>query len=289
MSLNRHGPAANPALGKPRARGYFVGHRLVDLVEVESVVVGDHVELVGHRELDVAPGVVVELRQLGADRGQHDHVLGQQAEERAGPLDGARRRARDDLRQRVDLLQRDALGHALGAEGHVDLEAGALEGVRDVVGRARVDRAAHDQQLPVAQARTVLPDQLAVDLQARVQVLVERRADDRDDRVGRPDDVRVSAGLERALAQHLEQQLVRALVEEGHATTIRLRDLRRVDVEGHDLFPGPREGQTEGQSYVPAAADDDDVGHANPGRISQQWSVGHRPTWEALRRAWVAA
>ena len=65
VSLNRHGPAANPGAGHVGGARVVVLERGADALEVETEVVGDHEELVRGRELDVAPRVGEELRELG--------------------------------------------------------------------------------------------------------------------------------------------------------------------------------------------------------------------------------
>ena len=57
----------------------------MDPEEVESSILGDHEELVGDRELDVAPRVQEQLRELGLFDLDGQQPVGQLAEEASAP------------------------------------------------------------------------------------------------------------------------------------------------------------------------------------------------------------
>ena len=88
----------------------------------------------------------------------------------------------DDLRQRVELLEGVALGDPLRAERDVDAAAALGEVLGHVLGRARVDGAAQDDQRAVAEVRRDLVDGPLEDRHRRAEELVDRRADDDDER-----------------------------------------------------------------------------------------------------------
>ena len=69
------------------------------------------------------------------------------------PLERARRAGRDDLRELEQLDHRLALGDALRAEGHVDVEPEPRDEPLDHRGDARVHGAAQHEQLAVDEAR----------------------------------------------------------------------------------------------------------------------------------------
>ncbi len=77
--------------GETRARqvcrtGVAVGQGIPDALEIQAVAVRDHVELVRRRELQVAPVVREQLRELGLLRVEVDELVGQQAEQRGRPI-----------------------------------------------------------------------------------------------------------------------------------------------------------------------------------------------------------
>ena len=167
-----------------------------DALEVEAEVVGDHVELVGRGELDVAPGVREQLGQLGLLGSSSTIVVG----ERAGT---ARRPARRAAVVRPETIcgsskqlgHRLALGDALGAERDVDVEAELGEQPLDQRGDARVHRAAQHEELAVAEVVDAAPrSACGHGVGIGVEVLVDRRADDDDDVLGVADDRRVGGG-----------------------------------------------------------------------------------------------
>ena len=101
MSLNRHGPAARPGPGHVGGARVVLLQRGTDAREVEAEVVGDHEELVGGRELDVAPRVREQLGELGLLDVEVDDRRARRAEQLRRPRARARSvRADDDLRQR---------------------------------------------------------------------------------------------------------------------------------------------------------------------------------------------
>ena len=233
--------------------------RAQDVRVVDPGLVGDHEELVGHRELHVAPGVGEQLRQLGFLGRRPDRLAGERPEQLGRPLGGAVVVGADDLRQRVELLEGMALGDPLRAERHVDPAAALGEVLRDVAGRARVDGAAQGDQRPVAEVRRDLVDGLLEDRHRWPEELVDRGADD-DDEVVRPLDHRaVGAEREPAGRQDLAQQLVRAGLHERHLAGGDPVEGRLVRVVDADAQARLGEGEAERQADVPAAAEDDDV------------------------------
>ena len=146
VSLNRHGPAANPGPGRswPPA-GSPRGSRRGRSCSRRPAWCGDHEELVGDGELHVPPGVGEELGQLGL-RGSWSGPSWRRAG-RTAPRPGRAAWSRvgaDDLGQAAELLERVAFGDPLGAEHDVDAAAAVGQVLGHVLGRARIDRAPED-------------------------------------------------------------------------------------------------------------------------------------------------
>ena len=149
-------------------------------VRESSPLVGDHVELVRDGELDVAPGVGEELRQLGLFGGGADRLGRQVTEQRGGALAAASSSAPTICGSVVQLLDRVPLGDALRAERDVDRSPGRRRRCH-VCGRARVDRAAEDDQRAVAKMRgdwSTARSKIVID---GSEELVHGRADDDHD------------------------------------------------------------------------------------------------------------
>ena len=95
-------------------------------------------------------------------------------------------------------------------------QAAVLEGRRDVLGRARVDGAAQDDQRAVAELRGDLVDRPLEHAHRRAEELVDGRPDDEQHGVGAGDDLGVGAELEAARREDVAEQLVGAVLEERH-------------------------------------------------------------------------
>ena len=200
-------------------------------------------------------------------------LLASVAEQRGRALGGAVVVGADDLGQRVELLERVALGDPLRAERDVDGAAALGQVLGDVAGRARVDGAAQGDQGAVAQVRRDLVDGLLEDRHRRAEELVDRRADD-DDEVVRPLDHRaVGAEREPAGRQDLAQQLVGAGLEERHLAGGDPVERGLVGVVDADAQAGLGEGEAQRQADMAAAAEDDDV--------EIRGSFGHGPNLAA--------
>ena len=111
------GEARTRQVGRARV---VLADRAQDVRVVDAGAVGDREELVRDRELHVAPGVGEQLRQLGFLGRRPDRLAGELPEQRGRAFGGAVVVRADDLRQRVELLERVALGDPLRAERHVD-------------------------------------------------------------------------------------------------------------------------------------------------------------------------
>ena len=200
------GEAGARQVGGPRV---VLAHGAQHVRVVDARLVGDREELVGDGELHVAPGVREQLGELGLLARGPQRLGGQPPEQRLGPVAGGRGVRADDLGQRVQLLERVALGDPLRAEGDVHVLAAVREGGGDVLGRARIDRAAQDDQRAVAELAGDLVDRPLEHAHRRAEELVDRGADDEQDGVGAADDLGVGAELEAAGREDLAQQLRR--------------------------------------------------------------------------------
>ena len=230
-----------------------------DVRVVDAGRMGDREELVRDRELHVAPGVGEQLGQLRFLGRGPDRLAGEDPEQLARPVGRAVVVGADDLGQRVELLERVALGDPLRAERDVDGAAALGQVLGDVAGRARVDGAAKRDQGALAQVRRDLVDRLLEDRHRRSQELVDRRADD-DDEVVRPLDHRAArAERQPTGGQDLAQQLVGTGLEERHLAGGDPVERGLVGVVDADPQAGLGEGEAQGQADMAAATEDDDV------------------------------
>ena len=127
VSLNRHGPAAKPGARQVRRARVVLAHGAQHVRVVDAGLVGDREELVRDGELHVAPRVGEQLGELRLLARRAQGLRGEPPEQRLGAVAGRRRVGADDLGQRVELLERVALGDPLGAERDVDAQAPVLE------------------------------------------------------------------------------------------------------------------------------------------------------------------
>ena len=128
------------------------------------------------------------------------------------------------------------------------LLAAVRERRRHVLGRARVDGAAQDDQRAVAEVGRDLVDGPLEHAHRRAEELVDGRADDEEHGVGAADDLGVGAELEAARREHLAEQLVRAVLHERHLAPPDLLERRAVDVVDADPQAGVREREAERQA-----------------------------------------
>ena len=116
VSLKRHGPggeAGTRQVGGPRV---VLPDGVQDRRVVHAGLVRHHEELVGDRELHVAPRVREELRQLGFLRGRSHDLVREPPEQGLGAVPDLDVVGAHDLGQRPELLERVALGDPLRAE-----------------------------------------------------------------------------------------------------------------------------------------------------------------------------
>ena len=115
--------------------------------------------------------------------------MGEVAEELARPLERPGRAGRDDLRELEELDHRLALGDALRAERHVDVETESGHELLDQRGHARVDGAAQHEELTVEEVRRDVGDGGGHRVEVGVEVLVDRGPDHDHDVLGVADHV----------------------------------------------------------------------------------------------------
>ena len=167
--------------------------------------------------------------------------------------------ARDDLGQLEQLHQGLALGDALRAERHVDRLARLAQAPLDDRGDPGIHGAAEDEDLAVAEMVEHLLDRPQDEPRVRVEVLVDRRAHDDHDVLGRRHHGRVVARLEPARGQDFLQQRVGTGLEERHLRGAYPVDRARVAVVEHHRTPGVGQGEPEREPDVAAPAHDHDV------------------------------
>jgi hypothetical protein len=230
VSLNRHGP-----------------------------VVGHHVELVGRGELDVPPHVREQLGQFRLLGGHPDPGGGQQAEQGLRALERGLLTAGDDLGEFEQLGHGPALGDPLRAEHHVDGEAEAGDHLLHQRGDARVDGAAQDQQLAVAQVLRAARQRPGDGLLVGVEVLVDRRADDHDHVLGGGHDRRVGRGAQPPARDDAFQHGAGPRLGERQPRVADLLDRGRVHVMDGNARAPVGQGDRQRQPHVAAAPDDHHV------------------------------
>ena len=155
--------------------------------------------------------------------------------------------------------QRLALGDALGAEGHVDVETESGDQPLDDRGHARVHRAAQHEELPVGQAVGDLLDRGVHRAEVGVEVLVDRRADHHHDVLGAPDGLPVERGLQPAGGERRPQRLGGAGLDERHFARVHGVDGVGPHVVERDLEAAAGERQPERQADAATSAHDRDV------------------------------
>ena len=166
-----------------------------------------------------------------------------------------------------------ALGDALRAERHVDVEAEPGEQLLDQGGDARVDGAAQDEELAVAEvvgAPRQRPGDRAL---VGVEVLVDRGADHDDDVLGGAHDGRVGGGDQPLVRDRPFQHRLRTGLGERHAAVADLPHRGRVDVVDRDIRAPAGEGDRQRQPDVAAPADNHHI--ACKGRVTVKCS--HEP------------
>src|SRR4051812_19885044 len=89
-------------------------------VEVSLVVIRDHKELVGGRELDVAPDIGKQLCQLRLHGGENNDLFSQQAKQITTPLEAVFRKSGNDLRQRFQFCEGLSFGDPFRAKSELD-------------------------------------------------------------------------------------------------------------------------------------------------------------------------
>ena len=155
--------------------------------------------------------------------------------------------------------ERLALGDALGAERHVDVEPEPRDQPLDDRGDTRVDGAAEHEELTVAEMRGDLVDGTVDGTQVGVVVLVDRRADHDHDVLGVGDRSRVEGGGEEAVVAGRGEHLGRARLDEGHPTRVHGVHGVVADVVERDVQPATGEGKPQWEPDAAAPPDDRDV------------------------------
>ena len=243
--LEEAGSRPETGPGHVRRTRVLVRDRVADALEVEAEVIGDHEELIGGRKLDVPPGVGEELGQLRLLRNELDDLRSEDPEELRRPLDRPGLAARDDLRQRAQLLERVALGDALRAEDDVHVHALFRQPLLNHGGDAGIDRAAQHQELTVHQVAGHLVDGAEHRPDVGIEEPVHRGPDDDDDGRGRAERPAVGGGGEFPARQDLGQQLGCPLFPEGHAPAVDRLHRAGVGVLQHDRLAVVCKGDPE--------------------------------------------
>ena len=167
---------------------------------------------------------------------------------------------RDDLRQAEQLGHRLALGDALGAERDVDVDALLGQQRLGPGGDAGVDRAAQHDQLARAHVLRAVEDRLGHRMRIRVEMPVDRGADDDDDRVGLTDDLRDRCSRPAGRCARARSSISAAPSSmNGILRRVDRVDRLGVHVIDRGVEPTIGERDRQRQADVAASADDDDV------------------------------
>ena len=176
------GEAGARHVGGPRV---VLGQALADALEVEPAVVGHHVELVGGRELDVAPHVGEELRELGLLGRQLHDAVGQQRRTAWRPAPGraacGRRRSAAARTARSSPCPRRSAPGRTRPRSRPRGRRSSSPPARSRRGRRWSAAPAAGRRAGTARSRRA---RSGIAVLVGVQVLVDRCADDHDDVLG---------------------------------------------------------------------------------------------------------
>src|SRR5438270_3188416 len=137
--------------GKTRSReaphsGVVLHHRVANAIKIQAVALRQHIELIGNREIKVAPAIRKKLGKLGLEWRQVNGAGGNFQKKPPRPRLSFRFKSRDDLRQSDQFLQRFPLGDSFWAESQVNLAGAAANAVINKFRYSGVHRAPQDQQ-----------------------------------------------------------------------------------------------------------------------------------------------
>src|SRR5215813_12182185 len=152
VSFIRHGPAEARSWNIAGARIVAL-HGVKDLAVIEAGRLGDEVELIRSRELDVAVSVAEQFREFGLAGRYADELGGDDGKKLRCFLLGRGRGAADDLRGFLELPDAVSLHHALRAESELEVAVPAPEIGMEPIGRAGEHGRAQHKELPVGEMR----------------------------------------------------------------------------------------------------------------------------------------
>ena len=171
---------------------------------------------------------------------------------RQRPGHSARRPGGHDLWQRAQLLHCPTLGDPLGAEGDVNGLAQPIDQPLHHASDPREHRAAQDDELSIHQVLRHTLDGSHDRLRIRVEMLVDRRADDDDHAFRHADGARLRRGSESSGDKSPVEDLLGADLAVGHHTGGDQADSHFVGVvEG---YPEAGIGQRQAQRQADMAA-----------------------------------
>ncbi len=258
--LHQAGASGEARRGDAARARIVVAHGVVDAPIVDACGLGDLIELVRGRELDIAIGIVEQLRELSLPRRDPHQLRGDRGKQLGRGLLRLGRRAADDLRHVPELLDAIALNDALRTEGELEVAAHALEVAVEPVSGAGKDRRAEHQQLSVGEMRQQRVNAVLHHLAHRIEELVDRRADGDDDRpLDR--DVRGRGGEQKALGlERPRKQLLSAMLDEREAAGLEGRQHVLIEIVDVDSKSRLGECEDEGDADMATAAHDRQVG-----------------------------
>src|SRR5262249_27226768 len=152
----------------------------------------------------------------------------------------------------AELLEAVALGNPLRAERHAHVQPAAAQVLLDVGRDPRVDRAAQDHDLAVAQVRQALVEGPVDGGERRGEVLVDGGADDEGEEAALAKQVGPAGHFEFSGGQGAPERVPSAFFLKGHLAGPDAGDGRLVDVVDDGPQAGAGEGQGQRQADVTA-------------------------------------
>ena len=255
--------AANArARGEAHETEWFRGGGVDDLPHVEAHSLAQQRQLVDERDVDVAEGVLEQLRHLGGvGRGHLDHPVVDVREQRRGALRGRLGRAAHEPRHTAPGAGRVTGAHPLGREGEVEVPARGQPRCLDDLAEGAGSRAREGGRLEHDEMPG--PEPVAHEGRRRehgpeIGVLGggDRRRDAHEQRIGGSGAGVARSNHAQTAAQCSRQALVADVVD-GGVPGVELGDTVRRRVHALDLEAGLRKRDRQGKADVTEADDRD--------------------------------
>jgi len=239
--------------------GVVVAHGMVDTVKVQVVLLGDHVELVGNGELDIAPYIGEKLGQFRFQGIQNQDLVGEMPEQGGCLGNRFRIESAHDLGQFGQFTQGLAFRDSFRTETYMYLFAGCGDQRGQLFRGSRIEGASQDDHLAIHQVLHQFIDETVQGGIAWIEVFIHRSADNDNDIVAGTYESRVVARHQGA-AGDLFKELVRSFLAKGHYSGVDLVHRFPIDiVDGYRKSPGGQ-GDCQGKADMAASTYHADFG-----------------------------